>query len=674
MNVKTKFVYAALFLLITPLAYGQTVEPSALEYLLEHFNLGKERHSSLEPTPAELDEFTEEIRLLQKLKPDKCAVGFWITEKEMIPVASGEKCKAELMQLLAQNYERYKGADIKIRGLGRYEEETLSAEPVKEALLTHRLILQIVEKEPPPAALEALQEEVNRYIAPQVTGSNTCTFGILYAIETGIYLRANSVKCFQRLNDYFVNNYGSISATVINLQTTKEYQKVIDYMKQQIAAMMEGKKSVKGGGGEPFRIEVEKNKNEEEYVGLVGDGENTLTFSVYFPPDKKNFLKIRPPSAAALSAGNIALDKSLLEEGILKVTYRPSKLCSAGNSDQVFRVELWEDPMIGKEKLLDTEFVRFKVFRMPIFILHGLWGPAESMAQMEQYLEGKYQGKNNENDLIFNFDYFAYNLEDIGSNGERLKKYVDDISDRYVSDYLKIKPGKVELVAFSVGGMASRSYIQNLGGYEKVNKLVTLGTPHLGAPAMQIIYDGCPSLNPDADLVACGGLLTFAQKARKIPGLSEDVFQTGPVIIQLLPSSSFLEQLNRKSDLHEDEVEYVLIAGTKQMIPRFEGEAEALNWLASKAGLFDDKFKPYFYRYLIALSDPEGDGLVPIESARGEGLFETAKRLETPASHADIFVKPEVFDLVHGQLNTCEIDISHSPLLLEEDGTLVIKT
>jgi len=174
--------------------------------------------------------------------------------------------------------------------------------------------------------------------------------------------------------------------------------------------------------------------------------------------------------------------------------------------------------------------------------------------------------------------------------------------------------------------------------------------------------------------VACGGLLTFAQKARKVPGLSEDVFQTGPVIIQLLPSSSFLEQLNRKSDLHEDEVEYVLIAGTKQMIPRFEGEAEALNWLASKAGLFDDKFKPYFYRYLIALSDPEGDGLVPIESARGEGLFETAKRLETPASHADIFVKPEVFDLVHGQLNTCEIDISHSPLLLEEDGTLVIKT
>lgn len=40
---------------------------------------------------------------------------------------------------------------------------------------------------------------------------------------------------------------------------------------------------------------------------------------------------------------------------------------------------------------------------------------------------------------------------------------------------------QVDIVAHSMGGLAARYYIQELGGSKKVRRLITLGTPHRGA-------------------------------------------------------------------------------------------------------------------------------------------------------------------------------------------------
>ncbi len=47
----------------------------------------------------------------------------------------------------------------------------------------------------------------------------------------------------------------------------------------------------------------------------------------------------------------------------------------------------------------------------------------------------------------------------------------------------KIKGGRIDIVAHSLGGLVSRTYIQALGGDRRVDRLITLGTPHHGSHA-----------------------------------------------------------------------------------------------------------------------------------------------------------------------------------------------
>jgi triacylglycerol lipase len=47
--------------------------------------------------------------------------------------------------------------------------------------------------------------------------------------------------------------------------------------------------------------------------------------------------------------------------------------------------------------------------------------------------------------------------------------------------------GRIDLVAHSMGGLVARSYVQLLGGARRVDRLVTLGTPHHGTHAANFI-------------------------------------------------------------------------------------------------------------------------------------------------------------------------------------------
>lgn len=69
--------------------------------------------------------------------------------------------------------------------------------------------------------------------------------------------------------------------------------------------------------------------------------------------------------------------------------------------------------------------------------------------------------------------YPDYGLGDINANAQRLANTVASVRARTGA-------AKVDLVAHSMGGLVSRTYVKNLGGSTKVDSLITMGTPHYG--------------------------------------------------------------------------------------------------------------------------------------------------------------------------------------------------
>ena len=51
----------------------------------------------------------------------------------------------------------------------------------------------------------------------------------------------------------------------------------------------------------------------------------------------------------------------------------------------------------------------------------------------------------------------------------------------------QVRGGRIDLVAHSMGGLVARFYLQQLGGARRVDRLITLGTPHGGTHAANFI-------------------------------------------------------------------------------------------------------------------------------------------------------------------------------------------
>jgi len=71
-------------------------------------------------------------------------------------------------------------------------------------------------------------------------------------------------------------------------------------------------------------------------------------------------------------------------------------------------------------------------------------------------------------------------------------------------EYLKkhVKGGRIDLVCHSMGGIVARAYLQLLGGHRRVDRCITLGTPHKGTyNAYWIPTKVGDELRPDSELI-----------------------------------------------------------------------------------------------------------------------------------------------------------------------------
>ncbi|UYZ20066.1 esterase/lipase family protein [Mesobacillus jeotgali] len=104
----------------------------------------------------------------------------------------------------------------------------------------------------------------------------------------------------------------------------------------------------------------------------------------------------------------------------------------------------------------------------PVVFVHGFTGSSSSFDNMKQWLIS--QGW--PSDYLYAIQYSNTTGSSV-DNAYELQSFVKNI-------LRKTKASKVDIVAHSMGGLSTRYYVKYLEGAQKVDDVVTLGSPHHG--------------------------------------------------------------------------------------------------------------------------------------------------------------------------------------------------
>jgi triacylglycerol lipase len=117
------------------------------------------------------------------------------------------------------------------------------------------------------------------------------------------------------------------------------------------------------------------------------------------------------------------------------------------------------------------------ITRNPVLLVHGIKDDARKMEPMARFLRA--QG------------WEAKTMSFIPSWGQ---KGLDVLAGQVAQFIEENFPAgrKIDLVAFSMGGLVTRYYLQRLGGMDRVQRFVTISTPHKGTLLAYFLpNDGC---------------------------------------------------------------------------------------------------------------------------------------------------------------------------------------
>jgi triacylglycerol lipase len=126
--------------------------------------------------------------------------------------------------------------------------------------------------------------------------------------------------------------------------------------------------------------------------------------------------------------------------------------------------------------------------RNPVLLVHGLTDTSHKMRSIAKHLLG--------------LGWEVYDIDLTPNNGdaklEVLAQQIADLVDRTFSPHQQI-----DLIGFSMGGLVSRDYIQRLGGICRVQRLITISSPHRGTLAAYFSErPGCAQMRPDSEFIA----------------------------------------------------------------------------------------------------------------------------------------------------------------------------
>lgn len=101
----------------------------------------------------------------------------------------------------------------------------------------------------------------------------------------------------------------------------------------------------------------------------------------------------------------------------------------------------------------------------PIVLVHGLWDTDAIFEQLRPYLEQR--------------GWQVYSLDLIPSDGSApLEVLAQQLAEFINRTFLPQQ--SIDLLGFSMGGIISRYYVQRLNGLARVQRLITIASPHRG--------------------------------------------------------------------------------------------------------------------------------------------------------------------------------------------------
>ncbi|MDJ1180412.1 triacylglycerol lipase [Roseofilum sp. BLCC_M91] len=125
--------------------------------------------------------------------------------------------------------------------------------------------------------------------------------------------------------------------------------------------------------------------------------------------------------------------------------------------------------------------------RNPVLLIHGIDDTGAVFRKMAAVLE--HQG------------WFTYALDLVPNNGtvglDRLAQQIKGYVDQAFSQDIRF-----DIVAFSMGGIISRYYLQRLGGLERCDRFITLSSPHHGSLMAYLRHNpGCVQMRPNSEFL-----------------------------------------------------------------------------------------------------------------------------------------------------------------------------
>ena len=230
---------------------------------------------------------------------------------------------------------------------------------------------------------------------------------------------------------------------------------------------------------------------------------------------------------------------NLLEDGkvpdgrkvIKQVIYLPPIEMNSGDSQNEF---FRNTELVAKVKLTsnsNVEFISHKrliITRPPLLMIHGINGTSKSVFDDSGFSDAMNAagimayGVDHNNDMIDSFSIGEYsNIPSYFGNGDIVKSYqflrdristnpsllnsspgdpesyyIEAVLPKYRAGLViqgkKIAIQKVDVVAYSYGGLLARWYVEKAPEYETrrdVRKIITIGTPHRGSPITNMMCE-----------------------------------------------------------------------------------------------------------------------------------------------------------------------------------------